>query len=112
MCRLLVRMVAVTPDDARRILLSMPGSFESEHHGHPDFRIKQGIFATLAPGNAHAVLRLPALLAESLENEDGNRCKIVSRIGGMGWLEVELEGADPEEFQGLAEVAWQSRGGR
>ncbi len=33
----------------RRIALSMPEAMESAHMGHPDFRVKGKIFATLLP---------------------------------------------------------------
>jgi hypothetical protein len=33
----------------RRLCLSMPEAFEGEHMGHPDFRVKNRIFATLMP---------------------------------------------------------------
>jgi hypothetical protein len=39
----------VTADDFRRIALSMPGAVEQAHMGHPDFRVKKKIFATLGP---------------------------------------------------------------
>jgi len=35
-------------DDFRRIALSLPDTEESSHHGHPDFRVRGKIFATLA----------------------------------------------------------------
>ena len=37
----------VTSDEFRRIALSMPEAIEGEHMGHPDFRVKGKIFATL-----------------------------------------------------------------
>jgi len=39
----------VTADDFRRIALGMPGAVEQAHMGHPDFRVKKKIFATLGP---------------------------------------------------------------
>ena len=37
----------MTPDDFRRLALSLPDAVESAHHGHPDFRVGDRIFATL-----------------------------------------------------------------
>ena len=34
-------------DDFRRIVLGLPGAVEGAHMGHPDFRVKNRIFATL-----------------------------------------------------------------
>jgi hypothetical protein len=102
----------MTVDEARAVFLGFSEAFESSHHGHPDFRIKQGIFATLWPDQGQSVLRLPNLLAESLVGDEPHRYHIVGRSGEMGWVRVDLAAADPGEFQSLAEVAWQSRGGR
>ena len=38
----------MTPDDFRRIALSLPGAEESSHMGAADFRVGGHIFATLA----------------------------------------------------------------
>jgi hypothetical protein len=38
----------VTGDAFRSLALSLPEAFESAHMGHPDFRVKGKIFATLA----------------------------------------------------------------
>jgi hypothetical protein len=41
----------MTPTEFRRLALSLPAAIESAHMGHPDFRVRGKIFATLAfPG--------------------------------------------------------------
>lgn len=37
----------MTADQFRRLALSLPGTIESSHVGHPDFRVRSKIFATL-----------------------------------------------------------------
>lgn len=37
----------MTDEDFRRLVLSMPEATEGSHMGHPDFRVKDKIFATL-----------------------------------------------------------------
>lgn len=37
----------MTPDEFRRLALSMPQAVESAHMDHPDFRVGKKIFATL-----------------------------------------------------------------
>jgi hypothetical protein len=55
-----------TPDDFRRIALSLPGVEERAHVGHPDFRVDGRIFATLGhPDAAHGMVQL---LAEQQED--------------------------------------------
>jgi hypothetical protein len=40
----------MTEDDFRKLALSLPDSEESSHMGHPDFRVRGKIFATLHGG--------------------------------------------------------------
>lgn len=42
-----VSAVAVTPDEARTLALSLPEAVEEDHHGRPSFRVGGRIFATL-----------------------------------------------------------------
>jgi hypothetical protein len=39
--------MAVSPDEARSIALSLPHAVEQDHHGRPSFRVGGKIFATL-----------------------------------------------------------------
>jgi hypothetical protein len=39
--------MAVTPDEARLLALSLPEAVEQDHHGRPSFRVGGKIFATL-----------------------------------------------------------------
>ena len=95
----------MTTDQARKMFLSFGGAEEREHHGHPDFRVSNKIFATLWPTEDRAVLRLPPEIAEQHESQHSAKCKIVSRGGGMGWLSVDLKSWSVKEFKPLAELA-------
>jgi hypothetical protein len=49
----------VTADEFRQIALEIPGSVESAHCGHPDFRIAGKVFASLgAPDAAWGMVKL------------------------------------------------------
>jgi YjbR len=49
----------MTPIQFRKIALSLPGTAESEHMGHPDFRVGGKIFASLgAPNEAWGMVKL------------------------------------------------------
>ena len=49
----------MTPDQFRKLALEIPGSVESEHMQHPDFRIGRKIFATLGyPDDEHGMIKL------------------------------------------------------
>ncbi len=48
----------MTADEFRQLALSLPEAEESAHMGHPDFRVRGKIFATLGPGEAWAMVKL------------------------------------------------------
>ncbi|MBS1724315.1 MAG: MmcQ/YjbR family DNA-binding protein [Armatimonadetes bacterium] len=98
----------MTVEDAKRTFLSFEGSFESEHMGHPDFRVKSGIFATTWPDDGDAVLRLPLPLAESLVAQNSASMRLVSRSGGAGWVRIKLAQVEKADFQPLAELAYEA----
>jgi hypothetical protein len=48
----------MTPDEYRRLALSLPEAVEGEHMNHPDFRVRNRIFATLWPNQNRGVVKL------------------------------------------------------
>ena len=48
----------MTADQFRRLALSLPEATESAHMGHPDFRVKGKIFATLGPEEKSGMVKL------------------------------------------------------
>jgi hypothetical protein len=49
----------MTPDQFRRLALNLPDTSEARHMGHPDFRVRGKIFATLGyPDDGYAMIRL------------------------------------------------------
>ncbi|MBV6458431.1 MAG: hypothetical protein HONBIEJF_01558 [Fimbriimonadaceae bacterium] len=98
----------MTIDDARIVLLAIDGAYEGEHMGHPDFRLKKGIFASLWPKRGTAVLRLPPAIAEAaVADIPGSR--IASKVGGMGWIELPLGPLERETFRDFAGLAAEAR---
>ncbi len=48
----------MTGDDFRKVALNLPGTIESAHMGHPDFRVGGKIYATLSPEKGWAMVKL------------------------------------------------------
>ena len=49
----------MTADDFRALALSLPETVESAHMDHPDFRVRNKMFATLGyPDNGHGMVKL------------------------------------------------------
>ena len=44
----------MTRDQFRALALALPETVESEHMGHPDFRVRGKVFATLGPAGAES----------------------------------------------------------
>ena len=48
----------MTPNQFRRIALTMSGAVEGSHMAHPDFRANGRIFATIYPDNERGMVQL------------------------------------------------------
>jgi len=91
----------------RRAALAMPEAEERHHHGQPDFRVRNKIFATLDAGDQRAVLKLPAdeqaaILAASPEAYS----PAAGGWGRSGWTQIHLAQADTAEVAELITEAW------
>jgi hypothetical protein len=88
---------------ARNIILSMPEAEEQEHHGHPDFRVRKKIFATLWPDENRAVIKVPDATAWS---HCSQRIFSTNAWSKHGWTNVHLQYVDPQMFRELVEDSW------
>ncbi|MEI9963532.1 MAG: MmcQ/YjbR family DNA-binding protein [Caulobacteraceae bacterium] len=48
----------MTADDFRRLALALPEAIEASHMGHPDFRVRGKIFATLGAAADRGMVKL------------------------------------------------------
>src|ERR1700733_3104999 len=101
----------LSPDDARRLALSLPDAVEQDHHGRPSFRVGGKIFATLwdsehmnamvdEPGIHTAVEAHPGVCAEVMW---GKR---------LAAVRVDLRAAEEPLLSELLADAWERRSGR
>jgi len=86
----------VTPNQFRRIALSLPGASEGAHMGTADFRVGNRIFATLGnPDAAWGVLGLtPDQQALLIETTPDVFAPVPGGWGARGWTRVRLAAAD------------------
>jgi hypothetical protein len=101
----------MTPNDFRRIALSMDGAAEGAHMGHPDFRVGGRIFATLSLGKeGYGVLLLtPEQQAGMVADAPEVFSPVPGGWGRMGSTRVFLKAAHPEILQSALRIAWQNR---
>jgi hypothetical protein len=94
----------------RRLALQLPGTIESSHMNHPDFRLNNRIFATLSgQEKGCGVLKL------TLEQQAGfvtDQPHIFSPVQGgwgrMGMTYIHLEEADESIMAGALKTAYQN----
>jgi hypothetical protein len=90
---------------ARNIALSMPQAEERQHHGHPDFRVKNKIFATLWPTQARAVIKL-SVGDQTKLLQSSPRAFSTNAWSRQGWTNVHLQHISAERFRDLVENSW------
>jgi hypothetical protein len=101
----------MTPDDFRRIALSLAGAHESSHMGSPDFRVDNRIFATLASqklgfGNLMLTLEQQIAFVEELPEIF---LPIAGGWGRMGMTHIRLAAANADVLEGALRTAWKLR---
>jgi hypothetical protein len=101
--------MAVSPVQVREMVLGLADAQEGAHHGHPDFRVRGKIFATLSETESHAAVRLTNVEARALASRSPGVFRLVSDREPIGWVSVLLAEADPTELGDLLEEAWQLR---
>ena len=99
----------MTADEFRSLALSLPEAVEAEHMGHPDFRVRGKIFATLSPGEVKGMVKLtPEQQSLFVRTEPGVFEPVKGAWGKGGATYVRLEPAgEPAVWQAL-EAAWRN----
>ncbi len=99
----------MTPDQFRRIALSLSGAVEGAHGGHPDFRVGGKVFASLgAPGPGFGMVKLmPDQQAMLIDVAPKVFKPSVGAWGLRGYTSVHLPDADAEAIKHALTLAWQ-----
>lgn len=99
----------MTPDDFRRLALSLPEAEESSHMDHPDFRIRGKIFATLAPGGEWGMVKLtPEQQREWVRALPEMFQPVKGGWGKKGCTNIILATADAETIRKALAEAWRN----
>ena len=101
----------MTPDDFRRLALSLDGAEEGSHMGAVDFRVGGRIFATLASqeqgfGN---LMLTPEIQADFLADRPDVFLPIKGGWGRMGATHIRLTETDEDTLAGALRTAWRLR---
>jgi hypothetical protein len=99
----------MTVDDFRLIALSLPDAFESAHMGHPDFRLRGKIFATIWPDEGWGMVKLKLeQQAMFMLAEPEVFVPVKGGWGRKGATNVRLESADAATVRTALVTAWRN----
>ena len=96
----------ITDAQMRAFAMELPEAQERSHFGHPDFRVKNRIFATLWPERRRSVLRLPKEDRAAAVLASPEVFSIPSGGERGGWTAVNLDKVDEDHFRELIGKAW------
>lgn len=97
----------MTPEQFRKLALSLPGAVEQSHMCHPDFRVGGKIFATLWLDLAHGMVKLsPDDQAEFCRALPGVFQPVKGGWGRMGCTQVVLKAARKATLLPAMIAAW------
>ncbi|HEU4391134.1 MAG TPA: MmcQ/YjbR family DNA-binding protein [Blastocatellia bacterium] len=99
----------MTADQFRKIALSLPEAIESAHMGHPDFRVRGKIFATLYPGETAGMVKLTPEQQEAVvQAEPKVFTPVKGGWGRRGCTTVNLLAAKPNTARKALTLAWRN----
>ena len=98
----------MTAEDFRELVLAFEGAVESSHMGHPDFRAKGRIFATLHTAETLGMVKLlPDEQRALLRSHPAMFVPSAGAWGRSGCTNVKLALADAATVRGALLLAWQ-----
>jgi hypothetical protein len=92
----------------RRIALGLSGAVEGSHMGHPDFRAKGKIFASLQSADRGMVKLTPEQQARVVAGCPDAFAPESGAWGRQGYTRVHLKHADAEHVGEAMTLAWQN----
>jgi hypothetical protein len=97
----------LTVSNARQIILSTPGEEQHQHHGHPDFRVNNKIFATLWPIERRAVVKI-APADQKVLLKSSPKVFSTNAWSKHGWTNVHLQHINSTLFRQLVQDSWRA----
>jgi hypothetical protein len=101
--------VTMTSQEFRELALSLPEAAEAAHMGHPDFRVRGKIFATLGPDEAWGMAKLtPEQQAVFVRTEPKVFQPVNGAWGRRGCTYIRLEAATEPSVRQALTAAWRN----
>jgi len=102
----------MTPNDFRNLALELPGTTESEHMDHPDFRVSGKIFATLLPDGAQGMVMLTTEEQKSFVSYAKVFVPAKGAWGRRGCTQVLLKAVKASVLRNAITSAWRNKASR
>jgi hypothetical protein len=101
----------MTPNDFRKIALSLPGTEERAHMDHPDFRVAGKIFATVGyPDKTRGMVKLsPEDQHNFSKDYPETFVPVKGTWGRRGATSVDLKTAKKDVLANALHAAWRTR---
>lgn len=97
------------PQGFRRMALGLTGAIEKSHMGHPDFRVRDRIFATLHDDQRYGMVKLtPDQQQQFLRHDSGAFMPEAGAWGRSGCTRVEIALVDQETLGEVMTLAWKN----
>jgi hypothetical protein len=98
----------VTGDEFRRAALGFPEAAEQETWGHPTFRVRGKMFASLSTEGDAATVKASREAQAALVGSEPETFSVPAYVGQHGWVGIRLDRVDPEEARELLDEAWRA----
>jgi hypothetical protein len=98
----------MSPEDFRRIALSLPEAEEKSHFEKPDFRLRGTIFASIKNPRTGVVKLTKEQQEVVIAGEPDVFSPVAGSWGPKGWTEIYLEYADEAALKSALRSAWRN----
>lgn len=99
------RRKGLTEAQARTLVLSLPEATEGAHMGHPDFRVRKKIFASLSHDRRMMAMRVDPTALSMMVRADPDTFK---DVWGGRWIGVRLARIGRKDLKALLMDAWRA----
>ena len=96
----------VTGNEFRKTALSLPEAEERETWGHPTFRVRDKMFATLSDDGRQATVKATREEQAALVAAAPGTFDVPAYVGRHGWVGIQLATVDTTELRELLVEAW------
>jgi hypothetical protein len=96
----------VSAEEFRNVVSSLPEAEERETWGHPTFRVRDKMFATLSDDGRSATVKAAREEQAALVAAAPDTFGVPAYVGRHGWVGIQLATVDPTELHELLVEAW------